>query len=178
MAEPAATAAAAAGTQRPRTGMKQDVAIRRQPSLIGRALRWGGVSYLFILPAVAVYVAVILRPDILGLKYAFTNWNGLDRHYRYVGLANFTRMFGDIQVRSAISTTLIIAAALVVNTKSAVAQVERQGNMVQARQALESALHSLQVATDDKGGHKVKAIQLIEAAIAEVNEGIRYANTH
>jgi len=71
-----------------------------------------------------------------------------------------------------------IAAALVVNTKSAVAQVERQGNMVQARQALESALHSLQVATDDKGGHKVKAIQLIQAAIDEVNEGIRYANTH
>jgi raffinose/stachyose/melibiose transport system permease protein len=61
---------------------------------------------------------VILRPDILGLKYAFTNWNGLDRHYSYVGLANFTRMFGDIQVRSAISTTLIIAAALVVTKVS------------------------------------------------------------
>jgi raffinose/stachyose/melibiose transport system permease protein len=76
------------------------------------------VSYLFILPAVAVYVAVILRPDLLGLKYAFTNWNGLDRHYSYVGLANFTRMLGDIQVRSAISTTLIIAAALVVTKVS------------------------------------------------------------
>ena len=71
-----------------------------------------------------------------------------------------------------------IAAALVVSTKSASAQAEAQPNMVRAREALNSALESLRTAADDKGGHKGKAIRLIESAIAEVDAGIHFANRH
>ena len=71
-----------------------------------------------------------------------------------------------------------VAAALIGSTKSALAQAERQPNMVHAREALVSALESLRVASDDKGGHRGKAMELIQGAIAEVDAGIRFANTH
>jgi raffinose/stachyose/melibiose transport system permease protein len=77
-------------------------------------LDWGGVSYLFILPALLIYIGVILTPIIMGTGYAFTDWDGLRQTINYNGLSNFTRMFGDVQVRSAIGTTLIIAFSLVV----------------------------------------------------------------
>jgi len=69
-----------------------------------------------------------------------------------------------------------IAAALVVTTKSASA--EPQPAMVRAREALAGALEALHSASSDKGGHKLKAIHLIEGAIAEVDAGIRYDNHH
>jgi len=72
------------------------------------------INYLLILPALAIYLVVIFVPILRGIDYAFTDWDGLNRSANYIGLANFQRMFGDIQVRSAIGTTLIIAIALVV----------------------------------------------------------------
>jgi hypothetical protein len=71
-----------------------------------------------------------------------------------------------------------VAAALVASTKSAFAQPERQPNMVHAREFLESALQALRAASEDKGGHRVKAINLIEGAIAEVDAGIRFDARH
>lgn len=79
-----------------------------------RFLDWGKVGYLFILPALVIYLVVIFLPILRGVNYAFTDWDGLSRTVNYVGLANFRRMFDDVQVRSAIGTTLLIAAALVV----------------------------------------------------------------
>ena len=71
-----------------------------------------------------------------------------------------------------------VAVALAASTKSASAQPERQPNMAHARDALNSALEFLRAAADDKGGHRAKAMDLIQGAIAEVTEGMRYANTH
>lgn len=50
-----------------------------------------------------------------------------------------------------------------------------QGNMEQAIAELRTALHSLREATPDKGGHKAKAVTLIEQAIGEVQAGIDFA---
>ncbi|MGH7103695.1 MAG: hypothetical protein ACREFJ_15000 [Acetobacteraceae bacterium] len=47
-----------------------------------------------------------------------------------------------------------------------------QGHMVNARADLHTAYHQLSVALADKGGHRVKAMNLVEEAIAEVNAGI------
>ena len=81
------------------------------------ALRWlaaPGVSWWFVLPALAVYVMVIVYPMVAGVGFAFTDWNGLSRDYGFVGVDNFTRMWGDRQVVSAISMSLVFAVALVV----------------------------------------------------------------
>jgi len=53
-----------------------------------------------------------------------------------------------------------------------------QSNMVDAREALKSAITDLEAATPDKGGHRTNAIKLTRQAIQEVNLGIQYANEH
>jgi hypothetical protein len=53
-----------------------------------------------------------------------------------------------------------------------------QGNMDRALAQLQDARESLHEATPNKGGHKYRAVQLIDKAIAEVREGIRFANQH
>lgn len=51
-----------------------------------------------------------------------------------------------------------------------------QGNMERAQAALYSALASLREASSNKGGHRVKAMQLIQQAIDEVGQGIEFAD--
>ena len=50
-----------------------------------------------------------------------------------------------------------------------------QPNMEAALASLQQAKESLQKATADKGGHRVKAMKSVDAAIAEVKAGIAYA---
>jgi hypothetical protein len=77
------------------------------------------------------------------------------------------------------TVTLAIALGLVVGG-SAVrsAQAEPQPHMRAALTALETAKVQLEKATPDKGGHRVKAIELTNAAMTEVKLGIEYDNTH
>ncbi len=51
--------------------------------------------------------------------------------------------------------------------------VAQQPHMYAALDALRTARSELQSALANKGGHRVKAIALIDQAIAETNEGIR-----
>jgi hypothetical protein len=56
--------------------------------------------------------------------------------------------------------------------------VEQQPNMTAAIQNLREAQMNLEKASQDKGGHRQRALQLIRQATAEVEAGIQYANTH
>jgi hypothetical protein len=67
------------------------------------------------------------------------------------------------------------APALALTSTSALAY---QGNMEQALSALGAAMQSLQAATPNKGGHRERAIHLIERAMGEVQAGIDFANAH
>lgn len=66
----------------------------------------------FLAPAILIYVLVIVYPMVAGIWYAFTNWNGLDPDYKFVGLANFRRLFGDPQATSALKMTFTFAVGL------------------------------------------------------------------
>jgi hypothetical protein len=78
---------------------------------------------------------------------------------------------------------LLVAFALVAG--SAVGFVARgfaetppQPHMREALEALRNARHHLQLAAPDHGGHRNRAIQLTDQAIAETQAGIDYANHH
>jgi len=58
------------------------------------------------------------------------------------------------------------------------AQADAQPNMVSALASLQVSKASLQNATADKGGYRVKAIQNVNDAIDNVKKGIEYDNTH
>jgi hypothetical protein len=53
-----------------------------------------------------------------------------------------------------------------------------QGNMERALSALGAAMQSLQAATPNKGGHRERAMRLIEHAMGEVQAGIDFAYQH
>ena len=53
---------------------------------------------------------------------------------------------------------------------------ERQPNMARAVVELREARRQLRQAKRDKGGYRVEALNMIEQALAEVREGIRFAN--
>jgi len=55
---------------------------------------------------------------------------------------------------------------------------EQQPDMEAALQAMHQAKVDLEKGAQDKGGHRMKAIQLLEQAEAEVRAAIQYANTH
>jgi len=53
-----------------------------------------------------------------------------------------------------------------------------QSHMVSARGHLRAARHELELALADKGGHRERAIGIIDNAIGEVDAGIEYSRGH
>jgi len=70
----------------------------------------------------------------------------------------------------------VTAAALI--GASAPSAIAYQGNMERALASLQDAFASLQAATPNKGGHRERAMDLIQRAIVQVQEGIDFANAH
>lgn len=79
------------------------------------------------------------------------------------------------------STIGLLLALGVVLGGSAIADKkgpQLQPQMQMALASLKEAKKHLDNATPDKGGHRVKAMELTAQAIAEVEAGIAYDNTH
>ena len=74
---------------------------------------------------------------------------------------------------AALAASGVAAAAFVASAMPADA---RQGNMDHAINALREARRALQAATPNKGGHRERAIELVDRAIEQVREGIEWAN--
>ena len=71
---------------------------------------------------------------------------------------------------------LVLSASFV--TFAAPPPPEAQPEMTSALEHLREAKRALESASHDKGGHRTKAISLVDQAIAQAEEGIRYDNTH
>lgn len=74
-------------------------------------------------------------------------------------------------------TTFALLAGLVTTTV-APAIADRQPKMGSALSSLKKARVDLKAATSDKGGHRVRAINLVDQAISEVEQGIKFDNKH
>ena len=62
--------------------------------------------------------------------------------------------------------------------QSSTPDAQKQPHMSSALDRLREAQKSLEAATHDKGGHRAKALKLVKEAIAEVEQGIRFDDTH
>jgi raffinose/stachyose/melibiose transport system permease protein len=60
----------------------------------------------FALPAVAVFAAFFLVPNLLNFVYPFTNWSAFHSGISFAGLTNFRTIAGDGSLQLAIRTTL------------------------------------------------------------------------
>ncbi len=71
---------------------------------------------------------------------------------------------------------LVAVVSAVVGGFATQAFAEKQPMMARALINLEEARRALEIATADKGGHRVKAIALVNDAIAEVKLGMDFDN--
>jgi len=72
---------------------------------------------------------------------------------------------------------MILIAGLVIGAAIPLAY-GAQPHMDSALGYLQSARGELEKATPNKGGHRERAIQLVDQALVQVREGIKYSNTH
>ncbi|HEV3134206.1 MAG TPA: hypothetical protein VG348_05775 [Acidimicrobiia bacterium] len=77
------------------------------------------------------------------------------------------------RVLCVLALSVLLLAGLVAGRASA-----DQPHMVAAREHLRLAKAELDAAVPDKGGHRVRAIERVIEAIAEVDRGIEYERTH
>ena len=75
-------------------------------------------------------------------------------------------------------TKTIFAVIMLLGIVAIAGAVPDQPNMQAARGNLMNAKSELQKAIADKGGHRVKALALVNSAIAEVNAGIAFDRRH
>jgi raffinose/stachyose/melibiose transport system permease protein len=72
-----------------------------------------GAPWLWVVPAVAVVLALRYVATGAGAWYAFTDWDGISPHAEYVGLDNFREIFTDKTSRGALEHTLELAFVFV-----------------------------------------------------------------
>ena len=51
--------------------------------------------FAFVAPAFLLYAVFLLIPTLGGMFYSFTDWNGLNRTYDFIGFANFAEALGE-----------------------------------------------------------------------------------
>lgn len=73
--------------------------------------------YLMVIPAALLFFAFHTFPAIQGIYYSFTNWNGMNLDYDFVGLKNYINLFKDTAVRDSYLFTFKFAifAGILVN---------------------------------------------------------------
>jgi multiple sugar transport system permease protein/raffinose/stachyose/melibiose transport system permease protein len=63
---------------------------------------------LFVLPALTVVFVFFLFPMLRSLVYSFTNWDGIARSSRWIGLKNFQTVVADSSFRQVVFNTLYL----------------------------------------------------------------------
>jgi len=74
--------------------------------------------------------------------------------------------------------SILCVAVLLMAAAAAYAYVPDQPRMQAARADLQSARAQLRNASTDKGGHRKRALEQVDAALAEVNAGINFDRRH
>jgi ABC-type sugar transport system permease subunit len=71
--------------------------------------RWlrANSGFLFILPALVVFLGVVIYPLVNMFYLSTFSWDGLSPHQTYVGLANFQQLLSDPIFRTTLRNTLI-----------------------------------------------------------------------
>lgn len=74
-----------------------------------RRLKQNLIGWCFILPSLAAFVLFMFLPILLGFWYSLTDYTGLSKHFTYIGIDNYVRMFGDRYFRVSIKNNGIYA---------------------------------------------------------------------
>jgi raffinose/stachyose/melibiose transport system permease protein len=76
-------------------------AARPAPGAVRARRRAAVIGWAFLAPLLVLNALVVLGPSIATVYYSFTDWSGLGPA-TFIGLANYTKAFGDPQVHEAL----------------------------------------------------------------------------
>lgn len=68
----------------------------------------------FALPALGIYLLIVIYPSLSGGVYAFTDWRGLSDQVNFVGLDNFRKVFSNRQSVGALTNVFLLTLFVVV----------------------------------------------------------------
>ncbi len=66
------------------------------------------IAVFFIAPAFLLYTFFVIVPSLGSLKLSFTNWDGLNPNYRYIGFDNYIEILTSKRFRAAMFNTLYL----------------------------------------------------------------------
>lgn len=71
----------------------------------------------FVVPALVIYLLMVIIPSLQSVQLSFTNWDGISDSYDYVGTANYESILSDGRFWNAVKNTLILGlgSAVIVN---------------------------------------------------------------
>jgi raffinose/stachyose/melibiose transport system permease protein len=96
-------------------GTHSDVAVRtRRRSKRQGSQRAREPAIWFALPAIVVYLAIVVYPSLAGAVYAFTDWSGVGGKANFVGLDNFKQIVSDDQSVGALRNTVLLTIFIVI----------------------------------------------------------------
>lgn len=64
------------------------------------------LAYLFILPAILIFLFIYAAPMLATIGLSFTDWNGIAKSFQFVGMDNFKRIFTDKSLLEPMSNTI------------------------------------------------------------------------
>lgn len=67
------------------------------------------IEVLMISPALIFYIIFLVVPLIGGIYYSFTNWDGIQNHFEFIGIKNYITLFKDDYVRRPLINSLVYA---------------------------------------------------------------------
>lgn len=69
--------------------------------------------FLFVLPALLIYLCFTIIPALSSVYYSFTNWDG-GLNMKFIGLRNFIEMFHDDSIWTSFWNTILYATSITV----------------------------------------------------------------
>lgn len=67
---------------------------------------------LFVLPALTIYTIIVIVPLVQTFVYSFTDFDGVNRNYSFIGLDNYRTSFDSRRIVEPFKNTIIYAAAV------------------------------------------------------------------
>ena len=68
---------------------------------------------LLVAPGYLIYTIFMIIPLCMCFFYSFTNWDGISKKFKIIGVKNFVRLFADADFYNALKVTLVITVITV-----------------------------------------------------------------
>jgi len=74
---------------------------------VKRLVRSGAPLNLLYAPALLLFAVFIFYPFLKGIQISFTNWNGYNQDFKWIGFGNYSRLLDDPDIKTVVKNTFI-----------------------------------------------------------------------